>query len=222
MDLKRAFTLIELLVVIAIISILASMLLPALAKAKAKASRIACVNNLRQNALGFHMWSDENYNKFPWLVDPTAGGTKTLANAAAQVQVLAPYIDTPKVLHCPMDDKRTIAMNFSSNAPVGFQYLGTNALSYCVGTDARPTEPGDLLMCDRNVLGYTNEVCTVAQVTPVLWLTTNAASWDVAIHPNAGNVLLADGSAHQVSIAGLRNLLRPTDGLDFNNCVLPP
>ena len=189
---RAAFTLIELLVVIAIIAILASLLLPALARSKSKAKEIECVNNLKQTAIGLRLWANDQNGAFPWAVDVADDGSKNSPEWVDHFRACSNELVTPKVLLCPVEKNKTVAESWSLAA-------GYDNVSYFAGLTAGESLPQTLLTGDGNVLGgggglepYWNNFVNGSI----------DANWENTVHVLRGNIALADGSARTTTDTG--------------------
>jgi hypothetical protein len=221
---SHALTSMELLVVIAVIVVI-MLLLPLIGARHHYSNRLSCVNNLKQINLAYRVWSGDNNDKYPMDVSVTNGGAMELAATGNVLNVfllMSNELATPKVLYCPSDEEHACATQFDATFSV-------SNISYFVGIDATEYNPQMILSGDDhlqlNGIPVKSGLSTFATNSDLGWTSSRHVPvkehfWMPAPNEHNGNIGLADGSAQQLTSAGLQHALQQT-GTNFTRLAIP-
>jgi len=199
-----AFTRLELAIVLGVILVLALLILPPLARSQLKASRTKCVNQLKNVGLGLRIFSADHNGAWPWQVSTNQGGSREFLQdpslAWPHFLALSNELSSPRSMRCPVDLESIDTLTWIDSRT-------NSAFSYFLGLDASEENPNSILGGDSNL-----ELSGRRLRATLVTLRTNA---DVRFHNSrhenppsgAGNILLGDGSVHQVASARLREAL---------------
>jgi prepilin-type N-terminal cleavage/methylation domain-containing protein len=213
-NLRPAFTLIELLVVIAIIAILAAMLLPALAGAKEKSKRIACVNNLRQVGFSVHMYGNDSREFLPSGRDNAGEWHSIRINRDTYTNLIS-YTGNFAIMDCPnftFGTQNRYSGTFGYL--VGYNYLCDAKLPNAPTTPAYWTaarkltdSPTNAIAADANHWGADLTMAPHTKSGPYQIngaSFTRASSSSTRVGAVGGNVGYLDGSARWLNLRNMK------------------